>query len=124
MITERDIRRFTEELMRDFERGVKFPHELALAALAIAMENRRTDFVEEYLLDLARLNIAEMSLAPGVARDSMRHWRQVPRTRVKRVSTAWSGKLETTAYRFRNISQTCVNVTNRSLRRPFIDATS
>src|SRR5687768_8742705 len=63
LITEATIERFTDELMDDFVRGTHFPHELALAALAVALETRHTDFAENYLLDLARLmKIAEVHL--------------------------------------------------------------
>ena len=54
--------------MRDFKRGTQFPHEPALAAIAVAIESRQTKFADDFLLDLARLNkIAEMDLAPRVA---------------------------------------------------------
>jgi len=125
-ITETDIRQFTERLMKDFSRGEKFPHELALAALAIALENRRTEFAEEYLLDLARLNIVEMSLAPGVARDSVRHWRQLPRTRVRRIAPTWGARKPnpSQSQTIRLVFEVCMQVNNRSIRRRLSDATA
>lgn len=82
--SERSVREFCDLLYRDFERGAQFPHELALAAVAVILEDRRTEFAEEYLLDLARLNIQEMSLAPRVARECYAHWRSLPRVRLVR----------------------------------------
>ena len=68
LLTEASVERFTEILMKDFVRGEQFKHELPLAALAVAIESRRTKFTEDYLLDLARLSkISEMDLAPRVA---------------------------------------------------------
>jgi hypothetical protein len=67
-ITEASIERFTNGLMGDFVRGTQFPHELAFAALACALEARHTDFAEEYLLCLAKLTkISELHFAPRVA---------------------------------------------------------
>lgn len=77
-VTERGVRLFVARLMREFRPGVQFFHEPALAALAVALENRSTAFAEEYLLDLARLkHIAEMELAPRVAAASIKRWMKV-----------------------------------------------
>ena len=116
IIGEDDIRTFVSRLMADFNRGVRFPHELAIAALSVALENRKTSFVEEFFLDLARLNITEMILAPGVARDCLRYWYSLPRTRVK--TARWKPEQARQAYRaMRHTSQYVVYVKNRSLAR-------
>jgi hypothetical protein len=83
VVTEKAIREFVNRLARDFERGKQFPHELPLAALTVALEERRTPFVEEFLLDLARLNITEVSLCPIIARESLKRWSSLPRTKAK-----------------------------------------
>jgi hypothetical protein len=70
-ITEDSLRRFVSRLTVDFRRGERFVHELALAALAVAVEKRPTDFAEEFLHDLARLRIAEVSMAMRVARECL-----------------------------------------------------
>ena len=57
--------------------------ELALAALAVAVERRPTDFAEEFLHDLARPQIAEMGLAIRVARECLRHRTSVAVTTAK-----------------------------------------
>lgn len=69
-ITERAIQRFSTELIRELRHGELFPHELALAAIAVALEMRATSFAEEFVLDLARLEIAELPTAIRVARES------------------------------------------------------
>ncbi|MEX2140154.1 MAG: hypothetical protein WD894_12890 [Pirellulales bacterium] len=67
-ISEETIRRFVDELKAHFVRGVQFPYELTLAALAVALETWRTDFADNYLLDLARLRgYSEMHIAPRIA---------------------------------------------------------
>jgi len=80
-VTENAIQRFVDHLGDDFEKGKQFPHELALGALAVALEERSTPFVDHFLLDLARLNIIEMSLCPFVARESRKRWATLPRTK-------------------------------------------
>jgi hypothetical protein len=85
-ITEDAIKAFSERLFDDFQKGAQFPHEVPLAAMCIAIEDRQTPFVEEFLLDLARLNIIEMQLAPAVARESLRHWIKLPRASGKTFS--------------------------------------
>ena len=67
-ISEATIRWFVDGLMRHFVRGFQFPFEIALAALAVALETRQTKFADDYLLDLARLrDFSEMHVAPRVA---------------------------------------------------------
>src|SRR5579864_7034438 len=54
-IDEREIRAFVSGLMYHFRHGELFRHNLALAALAVAVEHWRGPFAEEYLLDLVRV---------------------------------------------------------------------
>ncbi len=72
-ITEDSIREFVSSLMKGFHVGARFEHEMALAALAVALERRPTDFAEEFLLDLAKLKLAEMPLCIRVARECLKH---------------------------------------------------
>ncbi|MBN1590372.1 MAG: hypothetical protein JW888_12730 [Pirellulales bacterium] len=82
-LTEGTIRRFVVELLQDLHSGIRFPHELAICALAVALESRATDFAEEFLLDLARLRTAEMSLSIRVARECLKRRMELPRTKGK-----------------------------------------
>ena len=68
-ITETSIRLFSERLLKDLQRGVLFPHDLTLAALAVALAERYTPFADEYLRGLAGLQAAEMPLSTRVARE-------------------------------------------------------
>jgi len=83
IITENAIENFVNQLMKDFDRGKQFPHELPLAAIAVAIEDRKTKFTEDFLLDLARLNkITEMSISPKVAGASLKRWYRIPRVSI------------------------------------------
>lgn len=83
-LTEGTIRRFAVSLLDDLHPGTRFSHELAISALAVALESRPTDFAEEFLRDLARLKIAEMSLSIRVARECRKHRMEMSRTKGRR----------------------------------------
>jgi hypothetical protein len=82
-LTEDSIRRFVASLMDDLHRGTRFPHELAISALAVSLESRQTDFAEDFLLDLARLETVEMSLSIRVARECLKHRFHLRRTKAR-----------------------------------------
>ncbi len=82
-IAEETIRKFVSSLMRDFRAGYHFEHEFALAGLAVVLERRPTDFAEEFLLDLAKLKLAEMPLCIRVARESVRRRATMAQNRTK-----------------------------------------
>jgi hypothetical protein len=71
-LSEKQIRTFVSTLMNDFRHGEAFEHDLALAALAVALERRETPFAEEFLGDLARLETTEMSMSIRVARECLK----------------------------------------------------
>jgi hypothetical protein len=71
-IAEDSIRQFVSSLLQDFRRGERFQHELAVSALAVALEARATGFAEEFLRDLSRLRLAEMSLCSLVASECLK----------------------------------------------------
>ena len=106
-ITEETIREFVSSLMKDFRVEKRFEHELSLAALAVVLERWATNFAEEFLLDLAKLKLAEMPLGIRVAREcikqrltmpqntgkNFRPWPQI-RTRFSQVNPSWLGSSE------------------------------
>ena len=59
-VTEEAIREFVGDLLTSFRHRGQFLHEPALAAIAVILETRDSPFVAEYLIDLARLRIAEL----------------------------------------------------------------
>ena len=80
-LTDETIRSFVSNLMSDLRRGERFPHELALAALAVVVETRPTEFAEEFLHDLSALRLSEMSLCIRVARECLTHRVSLPHNR-------------------------------------------
>lgn len=82
-ITDNTLRNFVSSLLQDLRRGERFPHELAVAAIAVALEGRATDFADEFLHDLSRLELAEMSACIRVARECWKDRMQVTHTRSK-----------------------------------------
>jgi hypothetical protein len=68
-ISDDTVRRFVHVLLRDLRLGERFAHELAIAALAVAIERWATKFADEFLGDLSRLRLAEMSTCIRVARE-------------------------------------------------------
>lgn len=104
-ITEGTIREFVSVLLSGFRVGQRFEHEMALAALAVVLERRATDFAEEFLLDLAKLKLAEMPLCIRVARECLKHrmtmtrdtarnfrpWRWPSRLFFQQVKPSWLG---------------------------------
>ena len=91
VVTEENIRAFVAELMRHFKRGKQFPHEIALAVVAVCLEARYTDFADEFLLELAKLDAyAEFALSPKVAKICRTAWGAVisPTDRTEQVILA------------------------------------
>lgn len=83
-ITETEVQEFTGDVVRHFQPGFLLPGELALAALAVALQFCPQDFAEEYLCHLARLNLAELRTAIRVARECLTARHARPKNQVKR----------------------------------------
>ena len=82
-ITEGIIQEFVSSIMAEFTNGLRLQNDLALAALAVALELRPTEFAEEYLHDLARLDLAEMRTSINVARECLKSRCSVPKHQAK-----------------------------------------
>jgi hypothetical protein len=68
-LTEEQLRTFVAEPMQQFRAGESFRDDLALATLAVALEDRPTEFAEEFLRDLGNVQVAEMPMSTRVARE-------------------------------------------------------
>jgi hypothetical protein len=77
-ITEDAIESFVAALLKDLRPGSRFAHDLVLAAIAVALENRQTAFADRYLQDLANLRLAEMSSSIRVADEVIQHRKALP----------------------------------------------
>ena len=82
-LTEAEIRDFAASLSREFKPGEALPGDLALAALAVALERLPADYAEEFIRDLARLRMAEMPTSTRVARECLRQRREFPKNEVR-----------------------------------------
>lgn len=91
-ISEETLRTFCANVLRELEHGKRLPHELAIAAIAVALETRPTSFAEEYVLDLARLDLAELPIAIRVARKACRERMTLPgnKTKAFTLGTEWA----------------------------------
>jgi hypothetical protein len=83
-ITEGMLREFIATIMSQFTKGRRLPNDLALAAVAVVLELRPTDFADEYLHDLARLRLSEMTLSILVARECLKNRCSVPKHQAKK----------------------------------------
>jgi hypothetical protein len=63
-IIPESVETFVRALQRDFRTGILFRHDLALAALAVALEGRSSRFADAFLRELAELKLAELPLSP------------------------------------------------------------
>ena len=82
-ITERMVREFSASLAAEYQPGKLLPGDLAMAALAVAMESSQQDFAEEYLCDLARLQLTELPNAIRVARECLKARCTLPKTQIR-----------------------------------------
>jgi hypothetical protein len=82
-VTEPEIHAFVQTLLARLTLGVQFEAELALAAIAVALEPRSTAFAEEYIRDLAKLKLSELRRAIAVAQACRRERARMPATRQK-----------------------------------------
>ena len=73
LLKENCLRQFVSTLMAEFRPGQRFLYDVALAALAVSLERRPTEFADEYLRDLAKLNLAEMPVSIRMARECLKH---------------------------------------------------
>ena len=85
-LTDGDLQRYVSDLMTAFKRGEKFPYELTLAFLSVALERVFTSFADEFLNSLARVHVAEMPLSPRVAGVCLNFRNLLPTTRQKQFS--------------------------------------
>lgn len=92
VISETDVRSFTEDVALNFQAGVVLHGEVALAALAVALETCPQDFAEEYLCDLARLKVSELGLAIRVAQECLTARLAQPKNAIRQFSFPVRGR--------------------------------
>jgi len=78
-ITAEALREFASSVVGGFSVGRRLSNDLALAALAVVLEHRQSKLADEFLHDLAGLQLAEMSMSIRVARECLKHRCASPR---------------------------------------------
>jgi hypothetical protein len=91
-VTDEDLRSFTRELMESFEGGKTFAYDIALAAIAVALEPHRAPIADEILRGLADLQVAEMRTSTHVARLCLEQRRAEPIAVDTGLVTAFTGR--------------------------------
>lgn len=82
-ITESDIREFVADLLRGFHIDEVFKYDVALAAVAVAMEHWDNSFAETYLIDLARIERPEFRISFRMARECLKARVAYPKTQLR-----------------------------------------
>jgi len=81
-VTAATLRQFVQQLFAT-STADSMPYEHALAAIAVVLEDRFTDYSEEYLVDLARVRTARLAMASRVARTCLRKRSHYAKTAAK-----------------------------------------
>jgi len=77
-IGEEDIHEFIAEILHNFAPGVRYAEDIAVCALAVALEDHYSRFAEEYLIDLASVRSRELSFASRIAAECLKHRKAAP----------------------------------------------
>lgn len=91
-ISDQEIEAFAGELIAEFDPGTRFPHQLALAALAVALESRYTPFAQRYLAQLGALRLEELRDCIDVARECLGHRERTTANRFKTFEVSRVGR--------------------------------
>ncbi|MBI4580025.1 MAG: hypothetical protein HY718_10010 [Planctomycetes bacterium] len=67
-LSDVEIQRFVHRLIEQGSCEPRFPHQTALAAVAVLLADRYSSFAEEYIRDLSRVRSGRMIVAARVAR--------------------------------------------------------
>ena len=77
-ISESEIKDFVQGLLKEFKFDEKFYYDLTLATIAIALEKCYTDFANEYLYDLSKLELTELKIASDIAKVCLMEKEKLP----------------------------------------------
>lgn len=81
-VTDEDLSDFVSGLVREFRHGERFPYDLALAAIAVAVERLGTKFADAYIRILAGLRLVELP-SSRVAALCGQHRASIPKTETR-----------------------------------------
>jgi hypothetical protein len=92
-VTESQVRQFVSKVLAEYRIGDVFKYDVALAALAVALEHWHHPCAEEYLHDLARLQRREFRLSFRVAGECLKARYAFPRNKVRTMTYARMGQI-------------------------------
>jgi len=78
--SEVEIRDFVQGLLKEFKFDEKFYYDLTLATIAVAFEKCYTNFADEYLYDLSKLELTELKIASDIAKVCLMEKEKLPLT--------------------------------------------
>lgn len=78
VITESTLHDFVTSLVNEYREGYRLDGDLAIAALAVILERRPTAFAENFLAELAGLNLVEINTSSNIARECLKYRRAIP----------------------------------------------
>lgn len=81
-ITAKSIRRFVSEQVNQLKKGEWLKGDVALAAVAVALETIKDPVADEYLTTLGNLRVPEMPTSTRVARECLKRRAMLPRNQV------------------------------------------
>lgn len=87
-----ELTAFVSDVLRGFRPGERLPDQMALAALAVALEGNYSPFAESFLDQLASSPLAELGPASHVARACLKHRGIESRSRVFCVGNGAGGQ--------------------------------
>jgi hypothetical protein len=79
-LTEQNLRDFIKTELHHLRRGEPLRHDVAIAALAVALESSPSAFASEFVTGLAALEIVEMQQSVLMAKECAKHRKAAPCT--------------------------------------------
>ena len=87
-VSSAEMQSFVELLLSEFPPPGSFPHQSAIAAIAVVVEDMFTPFAKKFLVGLARVESARLRMSVSVARLCMQNRSRRPATRQKNFQLA------------------------------------
>jgi hypothetical protein len=67
-IKDKEIKKFTEKLLKDLNQGTLFPHDIEICAIICALRDSETHFAKSYINDSSLVRISGILMFPRIAK--------------------------------------------------------
>jgi len=84
IITDTMLRCYIQRLLRGFKVGQRFTHDITLSFLSVALEPFSTRFADEFIRDLSKLDVSELSISTKVAKLCLAKRDLLPKTEYRK----------------------------------------